>query len=198
MKIIFATNNQGKYKEIKEIMKDSAVEVLSMKEAGINLEPEETGTTFIENATIKAKAVFEAAPAGSLVIADDSGLGVDYLDKGPGVDSALYLGVDTSYRIKNKSIIDRLEGVPDEKRTARFICVMVAILPDGTLLSSKGIMEGRIDYAESGENGFGYDPIFYLPEFGRTSAALSPEEKNEISHRGKALKEMKEILVKYI
>ncbi|MCL2717682.1 MAG: RdgB/HAM1 family non-canonical purine NTP pyrophosphatase [Lachnospiraceae bacterium] len=198
MKIIFATNNQGKYKEIKEIMKDSAVEVLSMKEAGINLEPEETGTTFIENATIKAKAVFEAAPAGSLVIADDSGLEVDYLDKGPGVDSALYLGVDTSYRIKNKSIIDRLEGVPDEKRTARFICVMVAILPDGTLLSSKGIMEGRIDYAESGENGFGYDPIFYLPEFGRTSAALSPEEKNEISHRGKALKEMKEILVKYI
>ena len=198
MKIIFATNNQGKYKEIKEIMRDFQVEVVSMKEAGIFLEPEETGTTFLENATIKAKAVFEAAPEGSLVIADDSGIEIDFMDKQPGVDSALFMGVDTSYRIRNQAIIDRLDGVPDEKRTARFICVIVAILPDGTLLHSKGVMEGRIAYAESGENGFGYDPIFFLPEYGKTSAEIPPDEKNKISHRGKALKEMKEILAKYL
>jgi len=195
MKIIFATNNQDKYKELKEIMHGSPYEVLSMKEAGIYLEPEETGTTFIENATIKAKAVFEAAPAGVVVIADDSGLEIDYMDKEPGVDSALFMGVNTSYRIRNQAIIDRLNGVPDEKRTARFICVIVAILPDGSLLSSEGVMEGLIAYAESGENGFGYDPIFYLPEYGCTSATLPPAEKNKISHRGKALKKMKEMLL---
>ncbi|MCL2050944.1 MAG: RdgB/HAM1 family non-canonical purine NTP pyrophosphatase [Lachnospiraceae bacterium] len=198
MKIIFATNNQGKYKEIKEIMKDFGVEILSMKEAGIYLEPEETGSTFLENATIKAKAVFAEAPADSLVIADDSGLLIDYLDGEPGVDSALYLGVNTSYRIKNQSLIDRLDGVPTPKRTARFVCVMVAILPDGTLLSSEGVMEGLIGYEERGENGFGYDPIFYVPDFFKHSAELTPEEKNEISHRGKALRKMKEILEKYI
>ena len=194
MKIIFATNNQDKYKELKEIMHDFPVEILSMKEAGIFIEPEENGKTFIANATIKAKAVFAAAPCGSLIIADDSGLEIDYMDKEPGVDSALFMGVNTSYRIRNKAIIDRLSGVPDEKRTARFICVIVAILPDGTLLSSEGVMEGRIAYAESGDNGFGYDPIFYLPEYGCTSATLPPDQKNLISHRGKALQQMKEIL----
>jgi len=194
MKIIFATNNQDKYNEIKEIMQDFGEEILSMREAGIDLDVEETGVTFMENAVIKAKAVYEAAPEGSLVIADDSGLEVDYLNKEPGVYSARYLGIDTSYRIKNQNIIDRLDRVPDEKRTARFVCAIAAILPDGKLLSCEGTMEGRIGYAESGENGFGYDPIFYLPEFGCTSADLKPEEKNIISHRGKALKKMKELL----
>ena len=198
MKIIFATNNQDKYDEIKEIMHDYDIGIFSMREAGIDLDIEETGVTFMENAIIKAKAVHKAASSDAIVIADDSGLEVDYLNKEPGVYSARYLGVDTSYRIKNQNIIDRLNGVPDEKRTARFVCAIAAILPDGTLLSCEGYMEGRIDYAESGANGFGYDPIFYLTEFGRTSAALSPEEKNAISHRGKALKEMKELLANYI
>lgn len=198
MKIILATNNQDKYDEMKEIMQDFDVDIFSMKEAGIHMDVEETGVTFMENAMIKAKAVSGLAPPDALVIADDSGLEVDYLNKEPGVYSARYLGSDTSYRIKNQNIIDRLAGVPDEKRTARFVCAIAAVLPDGSLLSCEGHMEGRIDYAESGANGFGYDPIFYLPEFGCTSAALSPAEKNAVSHRGKALREMKELLASRI
>ena len=198
MNIIFATNNQDKYNEIKEIMQEFPVGILSMREAGIDMDIEENGLTFMENAIIKARAVYEAASEGMLVIADDSGLEVDYLNKEPGIYSARYLGVDTSYRIKNQSLIDRLSGVPDENRTARFVCAIAAILPNGDLLTSEETMEGRIDYQESGENGFGYDPIFYLPEYKMTSASLSKEDKNAISHRGKALKVMKEKLSDYI
>lgn len=198
MKIIFATNNQDKYAEIKEIMQDFSIEILSMKEAGIDMDIEEIGSTFMENAIIKAKAVYETAPDDSLVIADDSGLEIDYLNKEPGIYSARYLGTETSYRVKNRNLLDRLSGVEADQRSARFVCAIAAIMPDGELITAERTMEGQIAYDESGENGFGYDPIFYLPEYKMTSAALSPEVKNLISHRGKALKEMKEKLADYL
>ena len=191
-KIIFATGNQGKMKEVREILKDLDAEVLSMKEAGVQADIVEDGTTFEENAVIKAKAVCRLT--GGIALADDSGLEVDYLNKEPGVYSARYMGEDTSYHIKNKSIIDRLEGVPDEKRTARFVCVIAAAFPDGTVKTVRGTMEGIIGYEEQGENGFGYDPIFFLPQYGCTSAQISMEEKNKISHRGKALRAIKDEL----
>ena len=189
MKIIFATGNEGKMKEIREILADPHVEILSMKEAGITAEIEENGTSFEENAVIKAKAVMELCH--EIVLADDSGLEIDYLNKEPGIYSARYMGEDTSYRIKNQNLIDRLEGVPDEERTARFVCVIAAAFPDGEVLTARGTIEGRIGYEEKGENGFGYDPIFYVPEYGCSTAQLSPEVKNQIGHRGKALREMK-------
>ena len=188
-RLIFATGNEGKMKEIREILADPHVEILSMKEAGITAEIEENGTSFEENAVIKAKAVMELCH--EIVLADDSGLEIDYLNKEPGIYSARYMGEDTSYRIKNQNLIDRLEGVPDEERTARFVCVIAAAFPDGEVLTARGTIEGRIGYEEKGENGFGYDPIFYVPEYGCSTAQLSPEVKNQISHRGKALREMK-------
>lgn len=198
-KIVFATGNAGKMKEIKEIMDDLKVPVLSMKEAGLELEIEENGSTFEENAVIKAKAVAAAATSideGIVVLADDSGLEVDYLNKEPGVYSARYMGEDTSYRIKNQSLIYRLKGVPDEKRTARFVCVIAAVFPNGDVVTTRGVIEGKIGYEERGVNGFGYDPIFYLPDMSRSTAELLPEEKNNISHRGNALRAMKEELKK--
>jgi XTP/dITP diphosphohydrolase len=188
-KIIFATGNQGKMREIREILSDMDVEVLSMKEAGIDIDIVEDGSTFEENAAIKARAV--CAVAGEIVLADDSGLEIDYLNKEPGIYSARYMGEDTSYHIKNANLIERLEGVPDEARTARFVCAVAAAFPDGTVKTIRATMEGRIGYEEKGENGFGYDPIFFLPEFGCTSAQLSMEDKNKISHRGKALRAIK-------
>lgn len=197
-KIIFATGNNGKIKEIKEIMKELKIPVLSMKEAGIHADIVEDGNTFEENAIIKAKGV--AALIGdrgeSIVLADDSGLEIDYLNKEPGVYSARYMGEETSYRIKNQNLIDRLEGVPDEKRTARFVCVIAAVLPDGEIVTTRGEIEGKIGYEERGINGFGYDPVFYLPDMSKSTAELMPEEKNLISHRGNALKDMKEELQK--
>ena len=193
-KIIFASNNKGKIKEVKEICKDMQVEIVSMKEAGIDIDIEENGTTFEENALIKAEAVMKLT--GELTIADDSGLEVDYLNKEPGVYSARYMGHDTSYDIKNNMLLDRLKGVPDEKRTARFVCAVAAAFPDGTTEVVRGTIEGRIGYEIAGEHGFGYDPIFYLPEYGCTTAELDPEKKNELSHRGKALRAMREIMEK--
>lgn len=192
-KIVFATGNAGKMKEIREILKDLDAEVLSMKEAGVEADIVEDGKTFEENAVIKAKTVCELT--GEIALADDSGLEIDYLNKEPGIYSARYMGEDTSYRIKNANLIERLEGVPDEKRTARFVCAIAAAFPDGTVKTVRGTMEGRIGYEEAGENGFGYDPIFYLPEYGCSSAELSMEEKNKISHRGKALRAIKEELL---
>lgn len=191
-RIVFATGNVGKMREIRMIMEDMGMEILSMKEIGINPDIVEDGTTFTENAIIKAKAV--AALTDAIVLADDSGLEIDALNKEPGIYSARYMGEDTSYRIKNANLIERLEGVPDEKRTARFVCAIAAVLPNGELLTTLGTVEGRIGYEEKGANGFGYDPIFFLPEFGCTSAELTDEQKNEISHRGKALRAMKELL----
>ena len=172
-RIIFATGNAGKLREIREIMEGTGVEVLSMKEAGISVDVVEDGTTFEENALIKAKAI--AAHTDAIVLADDSGLEVDYLDKAPGVYSARFMGEDTSYDIKNQAIIDKLEGVPKEQRTARFVCVIAAVLPDGRSLSTRQTMEGYIGYLAEGENGFGYDPIFMLDEYGCSSAAISRE-----------------------
>ena len=191
--IIFATGNKDKMREIREIMADVDVEVISMKEAGISVDVEENGETFEENSLIKAKAIAEHTDA--IVLADDSGLEIDYLDKAPGVYSARFMGEDTSYDIKNQALIDKLEGVPKEERTARFVCAIGAVLPNKETLVIRETMEGYIGYEAEGENGFGYDPIFYLDEFGCSSAALSREQKNEISHRGKALRAMKDILL---
>lgn len=193
-RIIFATGNKDKLREIREILSDLEIEVVSMKEAGIDIDIVEDGTTFEENAIIKAKAIHQVT--GEAVLADDSGLEVDYLNKEPGVYSARYMGEDTSYHIKNKSLVDRLEGVPEEKRTARFVCVIALVTKDGQVVTARGDYEGIIGYEEKGENGFGYDPIFYLPEYGCYSAELSREKKNEISHRGKALRLMKKEILK--
>lgn len=191
-KVIFATGNEGKMKEIREILGDLDIELLSLKDAGITADIEENGSTFEENAIIKAKAISQLT--GEIVLADDSGLEIDYLNKEPGIYSARYMGADTSYHIKNSNLIQRLEGVPDQQRSARFVCAIAAAFPDGTVKTVRASMEGRIGYEEKGENGFGYDPIFYLPEYGCSSAEISMEEKNKISHRGKALRAIKDEL----
>lgn len=199
-RIVFATGNAGKIREIEAILADLGVEVISMKEAGVTAEIEENGSTYEENALIKARAVADRLKAAgqqadTAVMADDSGLEIDFLGREPGIYSARYLGEDTSYRIKNANLISRLEGVEDERRTARFVCAIAAVLPDGRELTSRGTIEGRIGYEEKGSNGFGYDPIFYVPEYGRTTAELSEEEKNRVSHRGNALRLMKRQLI---
>lgn len=194
-KIIFATGNQGKMKEIREILAQERVEILSMKEAGIHMDIAEDGKSFLENALIKAKAVAAAPEAqGAVVLADDSGLEVDYLNGEPGIYSARYMGEDTPYKIKNQNIIDRLEGVPKEKRTARFVCAIAAVLPNKEEIITEGTIEGYIGWKEAGSNGFGYDPIFYVDEYDCTTAELPMEVKNKLSHRGKALRAMKEKL----
>ena len=195
-KIVFATGNQGKLREVKKILADLNVDIVSMKEEGIQIDVDENGTTFAENAQIKATAI--GAHTDAIVLADDSGLVIDALNGEPGIYSARYLGEDTSYRIKNQNLIDRLEGVPDEKRIARFVCAIAAALPDGTVLHTEGTIEGIIGYEERGENGFGYDPIFYVPKLGKTTAELTDDEKNAISHRGSALEKMKVLLREYI
>lgn len=191
-KVIFATGNEGKMKEIREILGDLDIQLFSLKDAGITADIEENGNSFEENAVIKATAIRDLT--GEIVLADDSGLEIDYLNKEPGIYSARYMGEDTSYHIKNANLIERLDGVPDEKRTARFVCAIAAAFPDGTVRTVRAAMEGRIGYEEKGENGFGYDPIFYLPEYGCSSAELSMEEKNKISHRGKALRAIRDEL----
>ena len=200
-KIIFATGNAHKMIEIRMILEDLGMEILSQKEAGITADVVEDGKTFEENALIKATKIAEAAAnmpkyKNAVVLADDSGLEFDYLNKEPGIYSARYMGEDTSYDIKNQNLIDRLDGVPDEKRTARFVCAIAAAFPDGSSEVVRGTMEGIIGYEIAGENGFGYDPIFYLPEYGCTSAQLAPEKKNELSHRGEGLRKMRKILEK--
>ncbi|MBE5952072.1 MAG: XTP/dITP diphosphatase [Lachnospiraceae bacterium] len=192
-RIIFATSNEGKMREIRLIMEDSGYEVVSLKEAGVVADIEENGTTFEENAMIKASEI--AKLTGELVLADDSGLEVDYLDKAPGIYSARFLGENTDYTVKNNYIIDKLNRVPVEQRTARFVCAIALAMPDGTCVTRRGTIEGYIGYEIRGENGFGYDPIFMVPEYDKTTAELSMEEKNKISHRAKALLAMKEVLV---
>ena len=194
-KIIFATGNQDKMREIREILADMDVEVVSMKEAGIHADIVEDGKSFEENAQIKAKAICKLT--GEMVLADDSGFEVDYLNGEPGIYSARYLGEDTSYDIKNADLLKRCEGVPEEKRDARFVCVIACVFPDGRSFTCRGVVEGQIGYSEKGENGFGYDPIFYVPELGCTTAELPPEEKNKISHRGRALTAMYDKMKEY-
>ena len=190
--IILASNNKDKVKEVKEILK--GYDIISMKEAGIDVDIEENGTTFEENALIKARAIMKLT--GQITMADDSGLEIDYLNKAPGVYSARFMGHDTSYDIKNKALIQKLEGVKGSDRSGRFVCAIAVSLPDGREIVKRGTMEGLIAEEIKGDNGFGYDPIVYLPEYGRTSGELAPEEKNKISHRGKALALIKEELDK--
>ena len=190
--MIFATGNQDKIKEIRAILGDIGEEILSMKEAGIDLDIVEDGTTFEENAVIKAKAVSKLT--GQLALGDDSGLEVDALNKEPGIYSARYMGVDTPYEVKNRNIIERLEGVEGKDRSARFVCAIAAAFPDGEVITTRGTIEGVIAKEPAGTNGFGYDPIVYVPEYGMTTGQMEPEAKNKISHRGKALMAMKEIL----
>lgn len=192
-RVIFATSNEGKMKEIRLLLADTDVEVQSLKEAGIHANIIEDGETFEENALIKVKTIGKEVP-GAIILADDSGLEVDYLNKEPGVHSARYMGEDTPYSIKNQAIIEQLADAVGEERSARFVCVIAALLPDGRTLTTRATIEGRIGYKEEGENGFGYDPILYLPEYHTTTAGLSIEEKNKISHRGKALQQMKKLL----
>lgn len=197
--IIFATGNKNKMIEIRMILADLGCKILSQKEAGIQADVVEDGQTFEENALIKATTIADIARKmpeykNAVVLADDSGLEIDALNKEPGIYSARYMGEDTSCDIKNQALIDRLEGVPDEKRTARFVCAIAAALPDGSTEVVRGTMEGRIGYEITGENGFGYDPIFYLPQFGCSSAELEPEKKNELSHRGEGLRKMRKVL----
>ncbi len=194
-RIIFATGNQDKMKEIQMILEDLGLPVYSMKEVGIDINIEENGMTFEENALIKAEAVSRLLP-GDIILADDSGLEIDYLDKAPGIYSARFAGEDTSYDIKNRILLDRLEGVPDEKRTARFVCAIAAVFPDGTSETVRGTIEGIIGHEIIGDNGFGYDPIFYVPEIGCTTGQMDPKKKNELSHRGVGLRKMKKIMEK--
>lgn len=190
--IILASNNKDKVKEVKEILK--GYDIISMKEAGIDVDIEENGTTFEENALIKARAIMKLT--GQITMADDSGLEIDYLNKAPGVYSARFMGYDTSYDIKNKALIQKLEGVKGSDRSGRFVCAIAVCFPDGREIVKRGTMEGLIAEEIKGDNGFGYDPIVYLPEYGKTSGELAPEEKNKISHRGKALALIKEELDK--
>lgn len=184
MLICAATGNAGKLKEIRRILEAQGHTVKSQKELGITLEPEETGTTFAENARIKARAICEAA--GLPTLADDSGLAVDALDGAPGVYSARYGHLDsdqarTAYLLKN------LEDVPAGQRSARFVSAIACVLPDGRTVTAQGACEGEILFAPRGENGFGYDPVFYVPALGKTFAEAAPDEKNAVSHRGRAL-----------
>ena len=192
-RIVYATGNENKMKEIRMILQDLGMEILSMKEAGVDVDIVEDGASFEENAEIKARAVARVL-TNDIVLADDSGLEIDYLDKAPGIYSARFAGEDTSYDIKNNILLDRMEGVPDEERTARFVCAVAAVFPDGTVDVVRETIEGRVAYEPAGDNGFGYDPIFYVPEYGCTTAQMSPEQKNELSHRGKALRSMRAIL----
>ena len=177
MKIIFATGNKNKMTEIRQILRDLGMEILSMKEAGVDIDIVEDGKD-------------------AIVLADDSGLEIDYLNKEPGIYSARYAGTDTSYDIKNSLLLSRMKGVPDKQRTARFVCAVAAVFPNGDKEVVRGTMEGCIGYEIAGANGFGYDPIFFLPEYGCTSAELAPEKKNELSHRGEALRMMRQIMEK--
>ncbi len=195
-RIIFATANEGKMDEIRAILSDLNVELLSLKDAGLAPDIDENGSTFEDNAIIKAKIVSELT--GEMVLADDSGLEVDYLDKAPGVYSARFLGETTPYSVKNQYIIDQLKGVEGELRSARFVCVIACAFPGGETVTRRGTIEGLIAHEICGAHGFGYDPIFYVPEYKCTTAEMLPEQKNELSHRGKALRAMKEVILKHI
>lgn len=226
LRIIFATGNKNKVRELKEILDEAHLSdkmaASSMKEVGLFSDPEENGTTFEENAQIKARAlaelVYGAFPehrfpaAGSpeaaswmrahglpadevpVIAADDSGLCIDALGGEPGIHSARFMGHDTSYDVKTAAILEKLKGVPEEQRGAQFVCAIAMVFPDGTETTVRGVMEGRIAHENAGSNGFGYDPIFYLPELGKTSAEISEEEKNALSHRGKAMRAAARIL----
>ena len=238
--IIAATGNEEKMVEIRQILASTDIELITMKQAGLDLEIEENGSTFEENALLKARAVARAS--GKTAIADDSGLVVDAMGGEPGIHSARWMGHDTSYDIKNREIIRLVDeycarkeasegdypdacartkdapaegkahaaaqkdaparhpgcapdGTPGPLRSARYVCAVACVWPDGRECTATGVLEGRINTRLSGWNGFGYDPIFFLPEYGMTSGEIPREEKNRIGHRGQAFRKIKEILL---
>jgi len=193
-RILFATTNKNKVNEINQMLAGSNIEVISMEEAKIDQDVVEDGVTFEENALKKATEIMEVAKM--TVLADDSGLEIDYLNKEPGIYSARYLGRETPYSQKNEIILDKLKDVPEDKRSARFVCSMAVAFEDGTTKVVTETIEGIIGYEQKGENGFGYDPIFFVPEYHITTAEMEPEQKNEISHRGKAIKKVVNLLEK--
>ena len=192
MEIIFATTNMGKLREIRAFLADAGIDVISAAEAGVQEDVEETGETFEENAILKAESISKIAK--KVVVAEDSGLEIDFLDKKPGVYSSRFMGEDTSYEIKNRKILELLKNVPENERTARYVSVFAAAFPDGKTITSRGEWEGIIGYEPKGENGFGYDPIFFDLDLKKTAAQMELEEKNKVSHRGKSLGKMKEKL----
>lgn len=194
-KLIFATSNQGKMKEVRMILSDLSGDIMSLADAGISIDIIEDGNTFEENAIIKAKTIMEYT--GEIVMADDSGLEIDAFNKKPGIHSARFLGEETPYDVKNQYILNKLEDIKYEERTARFVCAIACAFPDGNLITKRGVMEGVIGREIKGDNGFGYDPIFFLPEFNCTSAELRPEQKNQVSHRAKALEAIKKELKRF-
>lgn len=191
-KIVFATGNEDKVREIQEMVGDR-LEVVAMKSIGFDEEIDENGTTFMDNSAIKAKAVADYIKANrsdmldAIVLADDSGLEIDYYDKKPGVYSHRWLG-DMSYTEKMQEVIDDMKDVASEKRGCRFVCSMSAVVLPDELIQVQDTVEGIVHDKIIGDNGFGYDPFFFVPEFGCTTAQMTPEQKNEISHRGKALR----------
>lgn len=191
-KLVFATNNQGKVNEIRQILSEEHFEIFALKDLDIDIDIEENGASFEENAIIKAKAIMEMT--GEMVLADDSGFEVDYLDQEPGIYSARYLGEETPYEVKNAEILKRCQDAKEGERAARFVCAIACAFPDGNIITTLGIIEGELAKEPAGINGFGYDPIFYLPERGCTTGEMPPEEKNKISHRGIALRKMVEKL----
>jgi len=191
LKIIIASNNSGKIKEFKKILEPKGYDVVSQNEAGINIEVEETGTTFKENSTLKAEAIYNLTHTA--VLADDSGLEVEYLNGEPGIYSARYMGLDTDEARRN-CILEKLKGVEESKRKARFVCCICYIDENGNKQYAQGYWNGKIAQEPNGQNGFGYDPIFIPDGEQRTSAEMLPEEKNSKSHRANALKILEEIL----
>lgn len=196
MKIVFATNNKDKLKELelilKQRLKKGKFELFSLKDLGLDIDVEENGSSYEENATLKAAAVSEVLK-DAVIVADDSGLEIDAMAGELGIYSARFMGHDTDYMTKNKAILDRLKEVPEEKRTARFVCAIAAVFPNGKKKTVRGVWEGRVAHEIEGSHGFGYDPIFYLPEYSCTSAVLEPELKNRISHRARAIKALTDL-----
>lgn len=192
MKILLATQNQGKVKELQEMLADTQIDVLSLHDIENWEDVEETGSTFAENASLKARAAAERT--GYIALADDSGLEVDALDGAPGVYSARYAGEPKDDERNNDKLLKALEKVPDEERTARFRCALVIATPDGKEYLTEGTVEGRISRVRRGKDGFGYDPLFFMPDFGRTMAELTLTQKNKISHRAQAFQKAIPIL----
>ena len=192
-KLILATSNKDKAREIAEILSDTPFVVTTMKEEGYDPDIVEDGKTFEENALIKARTV-HALAEGAYVMADDSGLCIDALDGAPGIYSARFCGEDSTYPEKFAKIFEMLKDVPEEKRTAKFVCSIAVVRPDGSEFTVRGEVCGVLHEKPMGDGGFGYDPIFYVPEFGMTTAQMTKEQKNSISHRGKASRAMAEKL----
>lgn len=189
-KLIVASNNQHKIEEIKEMLKEFNLDVISLKEAGIDIDVEENGTTFAENAHIKAYEIFKIVK-DAMVLADDSGLMVEALNGEPGVYSARYAGEHGNDKKNNEKLLSKLKEFKFEDRKAKFVCAMELIIDEARTITVQGEVKGYILEEQRGENGFGYDPLFYVPEYKKTTAEMTPEEKNSISHRGKALKNLK-------